>query len=77
MWLRARTTRGAIGAAALSMMTAALVFSPTPAAQGALPPGFQESIAFSGLNQPTVVRFAPDGRVFVAEKRGMDKVFDS
>ncbi len=77
MWLRARTTRGAIGAAALSMMTAALVFSPTPAAQGALPPGFQESIAFSGLNQPTVVRFAPDGRVFVAEKRGVVKVFDS
>ncbi|MGH9249255.1 MAG: PQQ-dependent sugar dehydrogenase [Acidimicrobiales bacterium] len=58
-------------------MTAALVFSPTPAAQGALPPGFQESIAFSGLNQPTVVRFAPDGRVFVAEKRGVVKVFDS
>jgi PKD repeat protein len=78
MWLRARTTRGAIGAAALSMMTAALVFSPTPAAQGAaLPPGFQESIAFSGLDQPTVVRFAADGRVFVAEKRGVVKVFDS
>jgi len=78
MWLRARTTRGAIGAAALSMMTAALVFSPTPAAQGVtLPPNFRESIALSGLDQPTVVRFAADGRVFVAEKRGVVKVFDS
>jgi PKD repeat protein/glucose/arabinose dehydrogenase len=78
MRLISRTTRGAIGAAALSMMTAALVFSPTPVAQGAaLPQGFQESVAFSGLTQPTVVRFAADGKVFVAEKRGVIKVFDS
>ena len=42
-----------------------------------LPAGLQESIAFSGLTNPTVVRFSPDGRVFVAEKRGMIKVFDS
>jgi PKD repeat protein/glucose/arabinose dehydrogenase len=40
-------------------------------------PGFQESVAFSGLTNPTVVRFASDGRVFVAEKRGVIKVFDS
>jgi glucose/arabinose dehydrogenase/PKD repeat protein len=32
---------------------------------------------FSGLTQPTAVRFAPDGRVFVAEKSGLIKVFDS
>jgi len=72
------TTRGFVCAAALAMMTTALVVSPTPVAQGAtLPPGFQESIAFSGLTQPTVVRFAADGKVFVAEKRGVIKVFDS
>ena len=41
-----------------------------------LPPGFQESIVFSGLTHPTVVRFAPDGRVFVAEKSGLIKVFN-
>ena len=40
-------------------------------------PGFQETTAFSGLDAPTAVRFAPDGRVFVAEKRGAIKVFDS
>ena len=32
---------------------------------------------FSGLTNPTVVRFASDGRVFVAEKSGLIKVFDS
>jgi Glucose / Sorbosone dehydrogenase len=43
------------------------------------PPGgaFVEEIVFSGLTQPTAVRFASDGRVFVAEKSGLIKVFDS
>src|SRR5688572_18068072 len=40
------------------------------------PPGFQETVALSGLTQPTAVRFAPDGRIFVAEKSGRIKVFD-
>ena len=39
-------------------------------------PGFQETTAWSGLEAPTAVRFAPDGRVFVAEKPGGIKVFD-
>jgi PKD repeat protein/glucose/arabinose dehydrogenase len=43
----------------------------------ALPANFQESIVFSGLNHPTAVRFASDGRVFVAEKSGLIKVFDN
>ncbi len=37
--------------------------------------GFSESIVFSGLTYPTAVRFSPDGRVFVAEKSGLVKVF--
>ena len=32
---------------------------------------------FSGLANPTALRFASDGRVFVAEKSGRIKVFDS
>ena len=71
----ARMTRGAVCAA---LAVTALVVTPTPVAHGAtLPPGFQETTVFSGLVNPTVVRFAPDGRVFVAEKRGVVKVFDS
>jgi glucose/arabinose dehydrogenase len=42
-----------------------------------LQPGFSESKAFSGLTEPTALRFSPDGRVFVAEKSGLIKVFDS
>ena len=45
-------------------------------AEAAVPSGFQETIVFSGLTDPTAVRFAPDGRVFVAEKSGLIKVFD-
>ena len=46
-------------------------------AAATLPGGFQESIALSGLTEPTAVRFASDGRVFVAEKSGIIKVFDN
>jgi hypothetical protein len=41
-----------------------------------LPAGFEETVAFSGLDNPTALRFSPDGRVFVAEKSGLIKVFD-
>src|SRR5215204_2289098 len=43
----------------------------------AVQPGFQESTVFSGLTNPTALRFSPDGRIFVAEKSGLIKVFDS
>ena len=49
----------------------------TGARAGTLPSGFQETTVFSGLVNPTVVRFAPDGRVFVAQKNGVIKVFSS
>ncbi len=43
-----------------------------------VPGQFQESVVFStGLSLPTAVRFAADGRVFVAQKNGMIKVFAS
>src|SRR5262245_49789716 len=39
--------------------------------------GFSEEVYFTGLRAPTTVRFGPDGRVFVAEKSGLVKVFAS
>lgn len=39
-------------------------------------PGFQDQTVLSGLIKPTAVRFAKDGRVFIAEKSGLIKVFD-
>ena len=46
------------------------------AASQSLRPRFQESVVFTGLTNPTAIEFASDGRVFVAEKRGIIKVFD-
>ena len=39
--------------------------------------GFSASQVFSGLTLPTSFQFAPDGKVFVAEKDGVVKVFDN
>lgn len=49
----------------------------TPTLAATVPVGFQESIVWSGLVNPTAIRFAADGRVFVAEKSGVIKVFDN
>jgi glucose/arabinose dehydrogenase len=40
-------------------------------------PGFQQTTVITGLELPTAVRFAPNGKVFVAEKNGIIKVFDN
>ncbi|MEN3358138.1 MAG: hypothetical protein V7637_2120 [Mycobacteriales bacterium] len=54
-----------------------LVPSRPAAASVKVPAGFADVVAISGLAQPTAVAFANDGRVFVAEKSGLIKVFDS
>ena len=41
-----------------------------------LPSGFVNSTVWGGLTNPVSVRFASDGRIFVAEKSGLIKVFD-
>ncbi|MCG5220077.1 LamG-like jellyroll fold domain-containing protein, partial [Streptosporangium soli] len=51
------------------------VVSASPAQ--ALPERFEKQIVLSGLTQPSNIEFAADGRVFVAEKSGLIKVFDS
>ncbi|NUS53702.1 MAG: PKD domain-containing protein [Streptomycetaceae bacterium] len=45
------------------------------AAAGTVPASFQDQTVFSGLSSPVDVEFASDGRVFVAEKSGLIKVF--
>jgi len=57
---------------------AALAATSAVSAEGSvLPSGFRDVPVFQGLNQPINIAFAADGRVFVAEKRGVVKVFDS
>jgi glucose/arabinose dehydrogenase len=43
--------------------------------QTTLPAFRDKALPFAGLKSPTAVAFSPDGRIFVAEKRGMIKVF--
>ncbi|WP_238007679.1 PQQ-dependent sugar dehydrogenase [Dactylosporangium sp. AC04546] len=76
---RPRRSRIAFGLAlALSVpITAAFTAPPTATAATTLPTGFSEQVVLSGLNHPTKLVFSPDGRVFVAEKGGTIKVFDS
>src|SRR4029450_6190655 len=49
----------------------------SPAAVAAVPSGFVDNLVFDGLTLPTAIAFAPDGKVFVGEKSGIVKVFDS
>ena len=67
-----RTILVSIAAAAVLVLSA-----PASAPAATYPMGFSEETVFSGLVNPTAIRFASDGRVFVAEKSGLVKVFDS
>jgi glucose/arabinose dehydrogenase len=40
-----------------------------------LPPGFSETQVVSGLNSPTAMAFAPDGRLFICQQGGQLRVF--
>jgi glucose/arabinose dehydrogenase len=66
-----------LGAVALAAILLALLCTVKANAAATLPAGFQESVAIGGLNGPTNVEFSKDGRVFVAEKSGLIKVFDN
>ncbi|MCI0633983.1 MAG: PQQ-dependent sugar dehydrogenase [Actinobacteria bacterium] len=75
---------GTTGVRAVKVCLLALVLSVTvlpegsvllPSVANALPPGFQVNTVISGLDTPTAVAFSPDGRVFVAEKSGIIKVY--
>lgn len=45
-------------------------------AENDLPPGFSDEVVVHGLNRPTAVRFLPDGRLLVAEQRGVVLIVD-
>jgi glucose/arabinose dehydrogenase len=59
----------------LALLTVALLAM--PAAAGAavtVPTGFDQRVLAAGISQPTQVAWAPDGRMFVAEKPGRIRV---
>lgn len=64
--------------ALVAVLVSALVCASPAAAQDIeLPPGFERTVVWRGLGTPTVVRFAPDGQVFVATKSGRILRFDN
>lgn len=72
-WLRA--VRWAL---VVTLVAGTMVAGPASVAQAEIvPPDFTEEIVFAGLSKPTNIEFAADGRVFVAEKNGLIKVFAS
>ena len=64
----------ALPRAAVALALACLACAPALAAgaPSRCRPGFEQTTAISGLNEPTDIEIAPDGRVFVAEKSGYD-----
>lgn len=71
-------------ACALAWLGLALAGPVAASAEPVLPSGFQDTtVPFEGLTpgqgleEPTAFRFAPDGKVFVAEKSGKILVYDS
>jgi glucose/arabinose dehydrogenase len=70
-WRRLIITAAMAGAALVTQM------GPSPAGASTLPTGFRDSVVLSGLVNPTVLQFAADGRIFVGQKNGVIKVFQS
>jgi glucose/arabinose dehydrogenase len=74
------TRLGRLRIAALALVLLAPLVALTaqaPARGSTLPTGFTDSVVLGGLSNPTVVQFAADGRVFVGQKNGVIKVFQS
>ncbi|MBS1886752.1 MAG: PQQ-dependent sugar dehydrogenase [Actinobacteria bacterium] len=63
--------------AALLAIAVALFAAPGASAEVALPEKFEDQTVWSGLNQPTIVKFAPNGEVFVGEKGGKILVYEN
>src|SRR3954463_6479526 len=71
-WRRLVITAAIVCGAALATQVRA-----STATASTLPTGFRDSVVLSGLTNPTVLQFAPDGRIFVGQKNGVIKVFQS
>src|SRR5262249_12177339 len=65
-----RPVAALFGRQALSRAALLLALAPAVARAGTAPPGFTAAPIIGGLQQPTAIAFAPDGRLFVLEKAG-------
>ncbi len=77
-WIRTPLSRVNVVVLALALVASLLAITGhQPARASTLPTGFRDSVVLSGLSNPTVLQFAPDGRIFVGQKNGVIKVFQS
>ncbi len=60
--------------ALLAGLASLIAFGGTAYGEGELPEGFDQTRLTGGLQNPTAMEFAPDGRLFVAEKAGTLRV---
>src|SRR3954453_18288984 len=74
---RSQRLRGGAVCFAATLVIAWLSPHMPNAAATTMPAGFSEYAVAAELDMPTALAFAPDGRLFVAEKRGVVKMFDS
>ncbi|NJN65121.1 MAG: DUF2341 domain-containing protein [Acidobacteria bacterium] len=70
-------SRAHVGVRAAAAVAAICLFTADRGIAGTLLDGFREEVVWSGLSLPTAMAFAPDGRVYVAEKSGLVKVYAS
>jgi glucose/arabinose dehydrogenase len=83
VFLRSATIRRVVAIVLAPLLMAVVVSAVSLTGQGpaavasVLPSGFQDTVALSGLTNPTVIQFSPDGRIFVGQKNGVIKVFSS
>jgi glucose/arabinose dehydrogenase/PKD repeat protein len=65
-----RRPRRGLWALVALVLVAGFAVTSVGEAGAAVPAGFTDTVVFGGLVNPTVIQFAPDGRIFVAQKDG-------
>ncbi|WP_132152775.1 PQQ-dependent sugar dehydrogenase [Kribbella antiqua] len=75
LWSGTRTRK--LVSAVVTVLLGATLITQIPATASTLPTGFRDTVVLSGLTNPTVLQFAADGRIFVGQKNGIIKVFQS
>src|SRR3954451_16246826 len=67
---RRRLISGFVVAALLLALTVVAVAGTASTARAATAPGFTDSVAIAGPGGPTVMQFASDGSIVIADKNG-------
>ena len=75
--IRARRLVSFVGALLIVAALLPVAATPVAAAGATVPAGFADETVWADLDHPMAIAFAPDGKIFVAEKRGTIRVYDS